>query len=175
MVINSHDVMQLTVTPTAVRILSELSELWTIDRTKKLRTVPGPTFIIHNELGIHSAVTVSAKHQVSDANQLTVRQRIPKRPAARQQSLADVAVNLPKSRPQSPHRDLKRILSEPLFNHLREKLQQNTKEKSYLRARVIGSHQTAEIVAARYGLLPDWPTARQDKKSRKRFFSRFRG
>lgn len=51
-----------------------------------------------------------------------MRQRIPKRPAARQQSLADVAVNLPKSRPQSPHRDLKRILSEPLFNHLREKL-----------------------------------------------------
>ena len=27
MVINSHDVMQLTVTPTAVRILSELSEV----------------------------------------------------------------------------------------------------------------------------------------------------
>ncbi|KAL9969256.1 hypothetical protein ACROYT_G021452 [Oculina patagonica] len=120
-VINSHDVMQLTVTPKAIQILTELSELWTVDRSKKLRTVPGPTFAIHNELGVHSSVTVSAKLQVSDGDQLTVRQKIPKRPSVRQHSLADVAVDLGNRQKSSPL-DLKRILSEPLFNHLREKL-----------------------------------------------------
>lgn len=60
-------------------------------------------------------------HQVSDGDQLTVRQKIPKRPAVRQHSLADVAVDL-RNKQKSPQLDLKRILSEPLFNHLREKL-----------------------------------------------------
>lgn len=122
-VINSHDDLQLTVTPRAIQILSELSELWTVDRRKKLRTVPGPTFVIHNELGIHSAVTVSPNHQVPDTDQLSVRQRTRKQPAVRQQSLADVAMELPNSSNKCQHRDLKRILSEPLFNHLRDKLQ----------------------------------------------------
>ena len=60
--------------------------------------------------------------QVSDAEQLTVRHRIPKLPAVRQQSLADVAVDLASKTQRHPHGDFKRILSEPLFNHLREKL-----------------------------------------------------
>ncbi len=63
----------------------------------------------------------SSCHQVYDGDQLTVRQKIPKRPSVRQHSLADVAVDLGNRQKSSPL-DLKRILSEPLFNHLREKL-----------------------------------------------------
>ena len=63
-------------------------------------------------------------HQVPDTDHLTVRQRIPKQPAVRQHSLADVTMELGNSR------DLKRILSEPLFNHLREKLQKIRKKRA---------------------------------------------
>ena len=68
--------------------------------------------------------------QVPDTDQLTVRQRIPKQPAVRQQSLVDVAVELRNSSQKCQHRDLKRILSEPLFNHLREKLQKIRKKRA---------------------------------------------
>lgn len=68
--------------------------------------------------------------QVTDSDQLTVRQRIPKQPAVRQHSLADVAMELGNSSQKCQHRDLKRILSEPLFNHLREKLQKIRKKRA---------------------------------------------
>lgn len=67
-------------------------------------------------------LSLSSSHQVSDSDQLTVRHRILKQPAVRQHSLADVALDLPINAQKSQQRDLKRILSEPLFNHLREKL-----------------------------------------------------
>ena len=68
--------------------------------------------------------------QVLDTDQLTVRQRIPKQAAVRQHSLADVAMDLGNSSQKCQHRDLKRILSEPLFNHLREKLQKIRKKRA---------------------------------------------
>lgn len=69
-------------------------------------------------------------HQVPDTDQLSVRQRTRKQPAVRQQSLADVAMELPNSSNKCQHRDLKRILSEPLFNHLRDKLQKIRKKRA---------------------------------------------
>ena len=69
-------------------------------------------------------------HQVPDTDQLTVRQRIPKQPAVRQRRLADVAMELRDSSNKCQHRDLKRILSEPLFNNLREKLQKIRKKRA---------------------------------------------
>ena len=69
-------------------------------------------------------------HQVPDTDQLTVRQRIPKQPVVRQHSLADVARDLGTNSQKWQHRDLKRILSEPLFNHLREKLQKIRKKRA---------------------------------------------
>lgn len=69
-------------------------------------------------------------HQVPDTDQLTVRQRIPKQPAVRQHSLADAAMDLRTNSQKCQHRNLKRILSEPLFNHLREKLQKIRKKRA---------------------------------------------
>lgn len=76
------------------------------------------------------SVALFSCHQVSDGDQLTIRQRIPKQPAVRQHSLADVALDLPTKTQKSPQRDLKRILSEPLFNHLREKLYKIRKKRA---------------------------------------------
>ena len=76
------------------------------------------------------SVALFSCHQVSDGDQLLIRQRIPKQPAVRQHSLADVALDLPTKTQKSPQRDLKRILSEPLFNHLREKLYKIRKKRA---------------------------------------------
>ena len=67
---------------------------------------------------------------MSDSDKLTVRHRISKQPAVRQHSLADVALDLPINTQKRQQRDLKRILSEPLFNHLREKLLKIRKKRA---------------------------------------------
>ena len=58
-------------------------------------------------------------YQISDGNQLTVRPRIVKQPTSRLSSLADAAPAVVEG---SPSQGFRRILSEPLFNRLREKL-----------------------------------------------------
>ncbi|XP_068698299.1 intermembrane lipid transfer protein VPS13C-like isoform X1 [Montipora foliosa] len=129
-VIHSHDVLQLTVTPTAVKILSELSQLWTTERRKKRRTVPGPRFMIHNELGIHAAVTVSPKHQISDSSQLTVRRRIVKQPIAGSNNLAGVGMAFTHDSQGSSMQQGFRRISEPLLNRLRDKLQKIRRKRA---------------------------------------------
>ena len=74
-------------------------------------------------MGIDSSPDVShlfiSFKQIVDGNMLTVRKRIVKKPTAKLTSLADAAVAVLSN---AQGQDVRRVLSEPLFDRLRDKL-----------------------------------------------------
>lgn len=159
-VINSHDVLQLTVTPTALEVLTELSQLWTTERTKKPRTVPGPTFLLRNELGIHAEVTVSPNHQISDSDQITVRRRVSKQASAKLTSLARAGVGFSHDTQGVSLKQQISHKSDPLFIRLRDKLHKIRRKRTdsepvslaEIRQRKLSLQVTPALQAAGHGL-----------------------
>ncbi|XP_048577905.1 intermembrane lipid transfer protein VPS13A-like isoform X2 [Nematostella vectensis] len=134
-VLNSHDALQLTVTPTALDVLTDLSKVWTVASGSKSRSIPGPTFTIRNELGIHALAVVSHKQKIQEKSDefLTVRYRAHDT-AERKMSLSDTLAAMAHAllAEQKRIKKRKQLFSEPLLNKFRDKFQKIQRRRASL-------------------------------------------